>query len=72
MPDYDGLRVTPCLPRKMKGYKASRLFRGTTYDITVERAGKDGEKGLWVDGEKQKDYLIPVSKKEEASVLVRI
>ncbi|MDT3389477.1 MAG: glycosyl transferase [bacterium] len=72
VPDYDGLRVTPCLPKKMKGYKATRLFRGTTFDITVERAGKDEEKGLWVDGARQPDYLIPVTEKETAEVLVRI
>lgn len=76
VPDYEGLRITPCLPAWMGGYKATRLFRGTEYTITVERAATPAEKGLWVDGAKQNAFLVPVSastaEKKEVSVLVKI
>ena len=72
VPDYDGLSVTPCIPKWMDGYSATRLFRGTNYSITVKRAGKGEETGLWVDGVKQKGFLIPAGEKKEASVLVKV
>ena len=72
VPDYDGLSVTPCIPKWMDGYSATRLFRGTNYSITVKRAGKGEETGLWVDGVKQKGFLIPAEGKKEASVLVKV
>ena len=72
VPDYDGLSITPCIPKWMDGYSATRLFRGTNYSITVKRAGKGEETGLWVDGVKQKVFLIPAEGKKEASVLVKV
>jgi cellobiose phosphorylase len=34
-PDYEGLRVDPCIPSKWDGFKATRKYRGVTYHITV-------------------------------------
>ena len=57
-PDYDGLRIHPCLPDKLDGFTACRTFRGVRYDITVRR----GEtKGLMVDGKPVAGDLIPLS-----------
>jgi cellobiose phosphorylase len=36
-PDYDGLRLRPCLPSEWTGYRARRKFRGATYEIEVEK-----------------------------------
>ena len=52
VPDYDGLRIKPCLPSCLDGFKATRLFRGTVYNITVARAKAGEETGLWVNGNK--------------------
>ena len=71
VPDYYGLRLCPCLPSHMDGFKATRVFRGTRLNITVKRSGKE-EKGLWVDGIKQKENLVPVSKDKEKEVLLVI
>ncbi|MBR4426423.1 MAG: glycosyl transferase, partial [Spirochaetales bacterium] len=69
VPDYDGLRLCPCLPSWMEGYSATRVFRGTKLEITVERSG---EKGLWVDGRKQNGNIVPACSKETVKVLLRI
>ena len=53
VPDYDGLRIQPCLPSCMDGFKATRLFRGTVYNITVQRVESADDAGLWVNGEKK-------------------
>jgi N,N'-diacetylchitobiose phosphorylase len=36
VPEPDGLRIDPCIPRAWKGFKASRRFRGFTIDIEVK------------------------------------
>jgi cellobiose phosphorylase len=35
-PSAEGLVVDPCIPRKWKGFKVHRVFRGKTYHITVK------------------------------------
>ena len=47
-PDYEGLVIDPCLPDSVKGYKATRVYRGCDYEITVVRGDR---KGLVVDGQ---------------------
>lgn len=53
-PDYDGLRIEPCLPDCIDGYTVHRFFRGTMLDIEVKRVFNADEeshaKGLVVDG----------------------
>ena len=36
-PELDGLRVDPVLPSEWSGYRATRRFRGATYEITVRK-----------------------------------
>jgi cellobiose phosphorylase len=40
-PEHDGLRVEPVIPATWSGYRATRRFRGTTYDIEVVRRSPD-------------------------------
>jgi cellobiose phosphorylase len=49
-PSYEGLRIRPIIPRSWNGFKATRIFRGVTYHITVERAGDGNRVSLRVDG----------------------
>ena len=35
-PTFDGLKVDPCVPDDLRGYRVVRRFRGATYDIRVE------------------------------------
>ena len=61
-PDYDGLRIDPCIPSDWKGYKITRKFRGATYQIEIlnpESVSK-GIKEITVDGIVQKSNLLPV------------
>ncbi len=59
-PDFDGLRVDPCLPKEMTEVCVTRKFRGATYHIhIVNRAG--GEKGalsLSLDGKALSGNLL--------------
>ncbi len=51
-PDYDGLKVSPCLPKEMDDLTVTRQFRGSEYVIhIVNKAGDErGKLTMTVDG----------------------
>ncbi len=53
MPEYDGLKVDPCIPAEMDGFEVTRKFRGDTYVITVKNPAHvcKGVADMTVDGE---------------------
>ena len=60
-PDYDGLRVDPCLPAQLSEVTVTRRFRGSLYRIRIRNLAGD-EKGrltLTVDGKPVEGSLIP-------------
>jgi cellobiose phosphorylase len=61
-PDYDGIRVNPCIPGDWKGFKVTRKFRGATYHIEIKNPdGKSkGVKEVIVDNHSQTSNLIPL------------
>lgn len=73
-PDFDGLVVDPCIPSDMPGFKATRIFRDATYNITVENpnGAQKGVAKLIVDGQEMSGNMIPFidGKKEYNAVIV--
>jgi len=61
-PDYDGLKIDPCIPKDWDGYTVSRLFRGATYVIEVKNPDhvSKGVKKVTVDGKEIEGNIIPV------------
>ena len=64
-PDYDGLSINPCIPKDWDGYKISRTFRGTTYNIEVKNPDgvSKGVKSVTVNGETFASTVIPAGEK---------
>ncbi len=62
-PDYDGLRLDPCIPADWPGFTARRRFRGATYEIDVRNPDGlcRGVQGLTVDGTTVDGNLIPLA-----------
>jgi len=60
-PDYAGLRIDPCIPKKWKGFSVKRVFRGSTYYITVKNPDgvSKGVKSVKVDNHRIASNLIP-------------
>jgi cellobiose phosphorylase len=58
--DYLGLRVAPVIPAGWPGFAASRVFRGVTYQITVERQGPGNQVSLVVDGQPVSGEVVPL------------
>jgi len=47
---WDGLEIAPVIPASWPGFTATRIFRGVTYRITIERQGAGNRIALTVDG----------------------
>jgi cellobiose phosphorylase len=60
-PDYEGLRIDPCIPRSWDGFRVTRRFRGTVYEILVENPNGvcGGVTSLRVDGRELAGNLVP-------------
>jgi cellobiose phosphorylase len=59
-PEHDGLRIDPYLPSDWDGYRATRRFRGASYDIIVHKPeGRLGRaNALVVDGRRVDGTIV--------------
>ncbi|MCQ2411854.1 MAG: glycosyl transferase [Sphaerochaetaceae bacterium] len=69
VPDYEGLRIIPCIPQSLKQFTAKRTYRDCVYNITVKNTGN---KSVTVDGVAQDSNLVPTNGKKEISVVVEV
>jgi cellobiose phosphorylase len=68
---YDGLQISPVIPKSWRGFKATRIFRDVTYHIVVERAGEGNQVALRVDGVPIKGDIVPPPGAGRREVLVQ-
>jgi cellobiose phosphorylase len=61
-PDFDGLRVHPCLGGEVGKFTVTRKCRGAEYRIHVKNSGKGGAPKLTVDGKPVTGDLVPYAK----------
>lgn len=61
-PDYDGLKIDPCIPAKWDEFEITRKFRGATYRIKVENPNhvSKGIKKISIDGVNYQSNILPV------------
>jgi len=71
-PDYDGLRIHPVLPGAWAGFEATRVFRGVTYRIAVERVPGVDTIRLLIDGQPIAGDLVPPPPPGRTDVDVRV
>lgn len=73
-PDWDGLRLKPCLPSEWDKAGAVRVFRGGTYRIRFFRDAKlkPGAVTILFNGRKLAGDLLPVSPDRANEVLVAV
>ncbi|MBN1698465.1 MAG: glycosyl transferase [Spirochaetales bacterium] len=62
-PEYEGLRIDPCIPSHWDGYKADRVFRSKKFSIEVRNPlhVSKGVSSLTVNGTSVKGDIVPVS-----------
>ena len=73
-PDYDGLKVDPCLPRELSELHITRKFRGSEYAIhVINKAGDEkGTLTLTLDGKPLSGNVIPADEKPGRHVVQAI
>jgi len=61
-PEYEGLRVDPCIPSGWTEFSVNRRFRGAEYDIHVKNPDgvNKGVSSITVDGESLEGNLLPI------------
>lgn len=61
-PDYHGLMINPCIPKEWTGFKATRQFRGDTFNVEVKNPNNvsKGVASLTVDGKEVEGNVIPL------------
>ncbi len=63
VPEIDGLRIDPCIPRQWPGFEVERQFRGKRLSIAVKNpsALSRGVRRVSVDGRPINGNLVPLS-----------
>ena len=72
-PTFNGLLLDPCIPKDWSNFSVKREFRGCVYDISVENPhhiSKGLQNTIYVNGEKIKGNIVPISAKNECKVKV--
>jgi len=57
---FEGLEIAPVIPAGWPGFTATRIFRGVTYNIAIERRGPGNCITLTVDGVPVEGNLVPL------------
>lgn len=66
-PEYEGLRIDPCIPRDWNNFEVKRLFRGKMIQISVDNSAgvQHGVKEIRLNGQAIKSSLLPVDMLKE-------
>ena len=61
-PDYDGLKIEPCIPKEWKEYEVNRKFRGSSYHIKVlnPKSVNSGVSSIIIDGKIHQSNILPI------------
>ena len=73
-PEYDGLKIDPCIPSDWKEIKVKRRFRNKNFDIVIKNESgiQKGVKSVTINGEVLESNLIHVEKMKEQNEVVVI
>lgn len=74
-PDFNGLRITPCVPRNWEKWEAERRFRGAAYRFSFRK--KRGAAGarvrrMIVDGQEAPGNLVPLFRRGQHCVEIEL
>lgn len=71
-PDYNGLKVNPCIPNHLKEMKITRIFRGITYKILIlnPKGVEKGIQSIMMNGQAVEGLHLPLTDQKENDVIV--
>jgi cellobiose phosphorylase len=70
-PQYNGLKIDPCIPSNWKGFEINRKFRNAVYKIKVTNPKKvsKGIQKLIINGKEIKGNVIPVAAADTINIV---
>lgn len=70
-PQYNGLKIDPCIPKAWDGFELSRKFRGAVYKIKISNPQhiSKGIKKLLVNGKEVSGNIIPLADKGTENIV---
>jgi cellobiose phosphorylase len=71
-PTLAGLQIAPVIPSDWSGFQATRVYRGVTYSISVDRAGEGNAVSLVVDGQPISGDIVPPPRDGRTNVTVKV
>ncbi|TRX66567.1 GH36-type glycosyl hydrolase domain-containing protein [Carboxylicivirga sp. M1479] len=73
-PDYDGLKIEPCVPGDWKEFEVKRQFRGVDYNIKVLNPNGvcKGVESITVNGDEIEGNVVPLLQEGTHEVIVRM
>ena len=71
-PTYAGLEIAPVIPSDWRGFTATRVFRGVTYRIQVERRGPGHAVSIQADGVPVDGTVVPLPEAGVKEVAVSV
>ncbi len=71
-PTYAGLQIAPVIPNDWPGFEATRVFRGVTYRISVQRVGEGNSVSLTVDGRPIDGNVVPLPPAGQRDVVLTV
>ncbi|MBY9016883.1 MAG: glycosyl transferase, partial [Candidatus Lokiarchaeota archaeon] len=71
-PVYNGLCISPIIPKNWPGFKATRIFRNVKYQISVERVGIGNKSIIYVNDKKIDGNVIPLPPLGIKEVIIKV
>ncbi|MBY9003597.1 MAG: glycosyl transferase [Candidatus Lokiarchaeota archaeon] len=72
LPVYNGLCISPIIPKNWSGFKATRIFRNVKYQISVERVGLGNKSIIYVNDKQIEGNIIPIPPEGIKNVVVNV
>ena len=73
-PEFEGLKIDPCIPKDWDGFKVQRKFRGTEFEIEIRNFDNvnNGVKKILVDGKEIEGQILKDFTKDKVKVEVEM
>ena len=71
-PTYNGLKISPVIPKQWSNFTVTREFRGVLYVIKVKRITDGNYSTIYVNDEKLNNNIIPLPKPGIKKLQIRV
>ncbi len=71
-PTYEGLLISPIVPKIWSKFKITRLFRNILYHINIERIGEGNKSTIYLNQKPLEGNIIPFTESGEKEIFVDV